>query len=343
MPSDLPMGKDIGKVLKAGKAFKGALVEAKNGRGSSKAIDLEVPLKTEFCGTTLQKLMKKEGLTREDATAVYLAWKQSCDQQGLPSGPVPKQKPSKLLKGEAADAGEPKTRVRGKGSPPNKHPAPESDSTKPSKKRAKTCSGDDQSLLFAPANAQDVADFFGTEKEKVLKKQKSTDLAEDLDGEPWDETEGWGEEWGDEDWDKSGDWWEGSTEEYDWEAEYPGFWDDYWEHKYGERLETKLSDILAEQASSPTAGPTKAMEGPTSRTTGPQEGTMEGRTSPTAGPQEGTMEGATNPTAGPEERTAEPAAAARNNPSMPHDPSQDETQVMDDESVLSLICILAQA
>ncbi|CAE7254603.1 unnamed protein product, partial [Symbiodinium necroappetens] len=220
VPSDLPMGKDIGKVLKAGKAFKGALVEAKNGRGSSKAIDLEVPLKTEFCGTTIQKLMKKEGLTREDATAVYLAWKQSCDQQGLPSGPVPKQKPSKLLKGEAADAGEPKTRVRGRGSPPNKHPAPESESTKPSKKRAKTCSGDDQSLVFAPANAQDVADFFGTEKEKVLKKQKSTDLAEDLDGEPWDETEGWGEEWGDEDWDKSGDWWEGSTEEYDWEAEY---------------------------------------------------------------------------------------------------------------------------
>ena len=191
------MGKDIGKVLKAGTAFKGALKEAKNGRGSSKAIDLEVPLNTEFCGTTLKKLMKDEGITRQEATAVFMAWKESCDEQGLPSGPALKQKPSKVLKGRKAEDEKPPTRIRGKAAPPNKRPAPETESGKSSKKAK--ASTDDESRVFAPANAQEVADFFGIEKEKLLKKNKkkqpeSSEVVEDLDGESWDEAEGCGEE-----------------------------------------------------------------------------------------------------------------------------------------------------
>ncbi|CAE7237168.1 unnamed protein product, partial [Symbiodinium sp. KB8] len=227
VPSDLPMGKDIGKVLKAGTAFKGALKEAKNGRGSSKAIDLEVPLNTEFCGTTLKKLMKDEGITRQEATAVFMAWKESCDEQGLPSGPALKQKPSKVLKGRKAEDEKPPTRIRGKAAPPNKRPAPETESGKSSKKAK--ASTDDESRVFAPANAQEVADFFGIEKEKLLKKNKkkqpeSSEVVEDLDGESWDEAEGCGEE--------------REEEEFDWEAAYPGFWDDYWEHKYGSSSST---------------------------------------------------------------------------------------------------------
>ena len=223
------MAKDIGKVLKAGKAFKGALTEAKDGRGSSKAVDLEVPLNTEFCGTTLRKLMKDEGITREEATAVFLAWQASCKEQGLPSGPAPKVKASKAAT----------TRVTGKRPPPD----PEQPATKKPKK-AKAEDPCPDPMVFAPARAKDVADFFGTEKNKVLKnkKQESADEVEDLDGEPWDENEGWGEEWGEQEWEG----WGGSTDEFDWEAAYPGFWDDYWQHKYGDCLGAKLDGTSLE-------------------------------------------------------------------------------------------------
>ncbi|CAE7356783.1 unnamed protein product [Symbiodinium sp. CCMP2592] len=297
------MAKDIGKVLKAGKAFKGALREAKDGRGSSKAVDLEVPLNTEFCGTTLRKLMKAEGITREEATAVFLAWQASCEEQGLPSGPTPKAKAPK-----AADT---KTRVTGK-----RPPSPEQPATKKPKKAKAEDPGPDP-MVFAPASAQDVADFFGTEKENVLKnkKQESANEVEDLDGEPWDENEGL-----EEDWEDSGDWeegweegWEGSTDEYDWEAEYPGFWDAYWEHKYGDGLEAKLEALVDGQeqalALSCPAGPAE-----------PKEGTTQEAASTPTGPAE------------PEERTTgEAASTPTGTPCMPHDPSQADTQPLDTE------------
>ena len=251
------MAKDIGKVLKAGKAFKGALREAKDGRGSSKAIDIEVPLNTEFCGTTLKKLMKTEGITREEATAVFLAWQSSCEEQGLPRGPAPKVKASK--------AATVYTRVLGKRPPPPEQPA----TKKPKKANAEDPRPDP--MVFAPASAQEVAAFFGTDKENVLekknlKKQEPADEVEDLDGEPWDEHAGLGGE-GEQDWEDSGDWeecWEGSADEFDWEAEYPGFWDDYWEHKYGDRLETKVEELEAlALVSSPTTGPAEPKEGTT--------------------------------------------------------------------------------
>ena len=198
-------------------------------------------------------------------------------------------------------------------------------------------------MVFAPARAKDVADFFGTEKNKVLKnkKQESADEVEDLDGEPWDENEGWGEEWGEQEWEG----WGGSTDEFDWEAAYPGFWDDYWQHKYGVCLGAKPEELVdgqeqaQEQALAPASSPEGTTEGAATTPTGP--GAPSTPAVP-AQPEERTTEGAprTPGPAEPEEATTEkPASTPTKTSCMPHDPSQADTQPLDTESLLSPTCI----
>ena len=215
----------VGEVLKKGAALNAALKDHRSGKGSSKVSEV-VPLDTAFCGTTLKKLMKSENLSRQDATAVYFAWKHTVDAAAVGAGPPLKQKPSKVssnnkVKGDAAKAAEPKDtppalRIRSKGAPA-KRPAPESGDAPPrkTKKADEAGASAEPPLAFAPASAADVAKFFGVAKPN--EQSSGDDVDGDLDGEPWDENEG-DEWWG----------WEGDEEGVDeWEAEYPGFWSDY--------------------------------------------------------------------------------------------------------------------
>ena len=222
----------VGEVLKKGSALNAALKDHRSGKGSSKVNEV-VPLDTAFCGTTLKKLMKPENLSREDATAVYLAWKHSVDTAAAAAGPALKQKPSKVssnkkVEGDAT-AAEPKEtppalRIRSKGAP-TKRPAPESGNAPPPKTKkanpdtTEAGASAEPPLTFAPASAADVAKFFGVAKPKNEQVVVSSgdEVHGDLDGEAWDENED-DEWWG----------WEGDEEGVDeWEAEYPGFWSDY--------------------------------------------------------------------------------------------------------------------